>query len=227
MKAALKDTIDKIFEENLSCEIDPTRIKEGENLEENLGRLIMYFEKLISNILCTVPQCPVSMCSVFRHLQMEVKKKWPEEAHVSVRYTSVSGFLFLRFFAPAVLGPKLFGLKELHAGTVVNRTLTLLSKALQNLGNLGTSGVKEQWMSPLNGVVEKNIRGVRTYIDGVAAKWEEMEAAQRAESMRNLKAKSTADLLMGSPIIKEGWLNRRKQASKLVGSQYTKKYIKL
>lgn len=27
-----------------------------------------------------------------------------------VRYAVVSGFVFLRFFAPAILGPKLFGL---------------------------------------------------------------------------------------------------------------------
>jgi hypothetical protein len=27
-----------------------------------------------------------------------------------VQYSSVSGFLFLRFFVPAVLNPKLFGL---------------------------------------------------------------------------------------------------------------------
>jgi len=40
----------------------------------------------------------------------------------------VSAFLFLRFFAPAVLGPKLFGLQDNHAEKNVSRTLTILAK---------------------------------------------------------------------------------------------------
>lgn len=40
----------------------------------------------------------------------------------------MSGFLFLRFFAPAVLGPKLFGLQDNHAEKNVSRTLTILAK---------------------------------------------------------------------------------------------------
>ena len=44
------------------------------------------------------------------------------------KYTAVSGFLFLRFYAPAILGPKLFGLRENHADKNVSRTLTILAK---------------------------------------------------------------------------------------------------
>ena len=44
------------------------------------------------------------------------------------KYTAVSGFLFLRFYAPAILGPKLFGLRNNHADKNVSRTLTILAK---------------------------------------------------------------------------------------------------
>ena len=44
------------------------------------------------------------------------------------KYTAVSGFLFLRFYVPAILGPKLFGLRENHADKNVSRTLTILAK---------------------------------------------------------------------------------------------------
>jgi hypothetical protein len=39
-------------------------------------------------------------------------------AHTSdVRYTAVSGFIFLRFYAPAILSPHLFGLCRLQPST--------------------------------------------------------------------------------------------------------------
>lgn len=58
-----------------------------------------------------------------------------------VQYFAISGFLFLRFFAPAVLTPKLFGLQEQHAEPRTGRTLLLLAKVLKGTrtwwGDLG------------------------------------------------------------------------------------------
>jgi len=49
--------------------------------------------------------------SLFRHIQKTAHQKFgADETKSSVRYTTVSGFLFLRFFCPAVLTPKFFGL---------------------------------------------------------------------------------------------------------------------
>ena len=36
----------------------------------------------------------------------------PPEQHNIVQYTAVSGFVFLRFFAPAILNPRLFQLRS-------------------------------------------------------------------------------------------------------------------
>ena len=45
-----------------------------------------------------------------------------------INYQAISGFLFLRFLAPAILGPKLFSLRDHHADKIISRTLTLLAK---------------------------------------------------------------------------------------------------
>jgi hypothetical protein len=36
-----------------------------------------------------------------------------------VRYTAVSGFVFLRFFAPAILNPKLFQMRNEHPVSII------------------------------------------------------------------------------------------------------------
>uniref|UniRef100_A0A914V764 Ras-GAP domain-containing protein n=2 Tax=Plectus sambesii TaxID=2011161 RepID=A0A914V764_9BILA len=59
----------------------------------------------------------------------------------------------MRFFAAAIVNPKLFGLKRENADATVSRTLALVSKILQRLSNCVVSAqpltIKEQWMSEI------------------------------------------------------------------------------
>ncbi|CAG2068977.1 unnamed protein product, partial [Timema podura] len=85
-----------------------------------------------------------------------------------VRYSVISGFIFLRFFAPAILGPKLFDLTTEQIDSQTNRTLTLISKTIQSLGNLGSSRstqqtCKEEYMADVYRAfyTDTHIRAVR------------------------------------------------------------------
>ena len=55
---------------------------------------------------------------------------------------AVTGFIFLRFFVPAILSPKLFALREEHADQRTERTLKLTAKVTTvDLYNYSTHNV--------------------------------------------------------------------------------------
>lgn len=108
---------------------------------------------------------------MFERIRIEVSQKWPNNV---VRYTAISGFIFLRFFCPAILNPVLFGLvegiakKQSKPELIVSildhpdqrnnpaRTLTLIAKTMQNLANLVQLGDKEPWFKSMNDFILAN-----------------------------------------------------------------------
>jgi len=96
---------------------------------------------------------------------VKVKESFPPDKVAVTKYTVVSGFIFLRFFNPAILGPKLFYLMDIHPDVKVNRSLILLSKTLQNLANLAEFSGKEDFMLSMNEFVLYNMENLKTFID--------------------------------------------------------------
>lgn len=107
-----------------------------------------------------------SFCDVFYHIREKVTSKYPENEQA--KYVSVSGFIFLRFFCPAVLGPKLFSLWSNPMTRAQARTLTLIAKVLQNLANLVEFGYKEEYMRNMNPLILANLDRVKVFIDAVS-----------------------------------------------------------
>lgn len=94
-----------------------------------------------------------------------VTNRFPNDKNAP--YIAVNGFLFLRFFAPAVLGPKLFKLLEDYSDARNRRTFTLLAKTLQNLANLVEFGNKEEYMVKMNNLIHSNIPKMINYVDNL------------------------------------------------------------
>ena len=118
-------------------------------------------------ILETFSHCPAPLRLIFSHLSEEVAKKYPENENL--RYTAVSGYLFLRFFAAAILGPKLFGLTAEHPSQKNSRGLTLISKTVQQLANLLVFEEKEPYMGiALNDFMAKNRENMKAFLKKVA-----------------------------------------------------------
>uniref|UniRef100_A0A674DQ46 RAS p21 protein activator 2 n=1 Tax=Salmo trutta TaxID=8032 RepID=A0A674DQ46_SALTR len=136
LTVTLKPVLDEICESNKTCEIDPIKLKEGDNVEVNKENLQGYVQKVFSSITQSSSSCPPLMCDVFRSLRQLASKRFPDDPHV--QYSAVSSFVFLRFFAVAVLSPHTFQLRPHHPDLEVSRTLTLISKTIQTLGSWGS-----------------------------------------------------------------------------------------
>uniref|UniRef100_A0AAX7TLL0 RAS p21 protein activator 3 n=1 Tax=Astatotilapia calliptera TaxID=8154 RepID=A0AAX7TLL0_ASTCA len=122
LQVTLKPIIDEICTEHKPCEIDPVKLKESENLETNRENLRHYVDRIFNVITTSGVRCPTVMCDIFFSLRESAATRF--QVDQDVRYTAVSSFIFLRFFAPAILSPNLFHLRPHHPVSLMVNPLT-------------------------------------------------------------------------------------------------------
>uniref|UniRef100_A0A1I7WSF0 Ras-GAP domain-containing protein n=1 Tax=Heterorhabditis bacteriophora TaxID=37862 RepID=A0A1I7WSF0_HETBA len=66
---SLKPVIDKIYKERKCCEIDPSRLPQGESLEKNTANLLSYFSLLFSRVADSASRCPLPIKVVLADLR--------------------------------------------------------------------------------------------------------------------------------------------------------------
>ncbi|KAL1962980.1 hypothetical protein VTN77DRAFT_8826 [Rasamsonia byssochlamydoides] len=171
-KEYLEETIGErlrdVDESDPDCEVDPVRVQRSEDLERNWRNLITLTSLFWKSISSSASRCPAELRRIFRHVRACAEDRYGDFLR-SVTYSSVSGFLFLRFFCPAILNPKLFGLLKEHPRPRAQRTLTLIAKALQGLANMTTFGNKEPWMEPMNKFLITNRTAFKEFVDAICA----------------------------------------------------------
>ncbi|KAH0625437.1 hypothetical protein JD844_014954 [Phrynosoma platyrhinos] len=142
-------------------------LSEAQIQESSLEVLKVYLRDIMESIIGSMEKCPGAMRVTFKQLHKQVADRFPGPENQETKYIAISGFLFLRFFAPAILTPKLFNLRDQHADTQTSRTLLLLAKAVQSIGNLGLQlGYgKEHWMEPLHPFILASIERVKEFLD--------------------------------------------------------------
>jgi len=162
----LKRQIQNIYNLKESCEVDPSKIDKSEDIKKHWKKLLSYVNNFWEAIRQSLPKCPSKLREIFSFTKTVVSKTFKNEN--TVQYSSVSGFIFLRFFCPAILSPKLFGLAEQHPDPVTARTLTLIAKILQNLANLTEFASKEPHMKESNIFIKNHINEMKYFIDAIS-----------------------------------------------------------
>lgn len=109
LEETLSEKMRDIDESDPDCEVDPNRVKGSENLQRNWNNLIALTENVWRSIATSASRCPPELRIIMRRIRDCAEDRYGDFLR-TVAYSSVSGFLFLRFFCPAVLNPKLFGL---------------------------------------------------------------------------------------------------------------------
>ncbi|BFF99151.1 GTPase-activating protein [Drosophila madeirensis] len=222
----LRPVLSQIVAEKKPCEIDPSKVKDRSAVDTNLHNLKDYVERVFQAITKSADRCPKVLCQIFHDLRECAGKHFPSNREV--RYSVVSGFIFLRFFAPAILGPKLFDLTTERLDAQTNRTLTLISKTIQSLGNLVSSRssqqpCKEEYTGELykKFCTEKHVDAVKHFLEVIST------PSQTASSSGIHPAASAAPL---EPVLlKEGMMTKYPTSSKRwsVVRQSTQRYFRL
>jgi hypothetical protein len=168
LEEVLSERILEINTLNPDCEVDPSRLSQGEDVNKNWAQLMSLTTNVWISIADSANRCPPEIRQILKYIRAVAEDRYGDFLR-TVAYTSVSGFLFLRFFCPALLNPKLFGLLRDHPQPKAQRTLTLIAKSLQALANLSTFGQKEEWMEPMNKFLGGHRTAVKKYIDAICS----------------------------------------------------------
>ncbi|XP_044145768.1 ras GTPase-activating protein 2 isoform X2 [Bufo gargarizans] len=217
LKVTLKNVIDEICDSPKPCEIDPNRLREGDNIDNHKDNLRNYVDKVFSCIVKSSMSCPTLMCDLFSSLRHMAVRHFPNDRHV--QYSAVSSFVFLRFFAVAVVSPHIFHLRFHHPDTQTSRVLTLISKTIQTLGSVGslsknkTSSFKEPFMCDFYKMFEEE-----TYTADVKKFLEEISSTESKEPSG----------MSESVILKEGEMYKRAQGrTRMVKKSFNKRWFSL
>ncbi|XP_057171021.1 ras GTPase-activating protein 4 isoform X2 [Ursus arctos] len=224
LHGVLGPIIDRVFEEKKYVELDPSKVEvkdvgcsglhrpqtEAEVLEQSAQTLRSHLGALLSSLSRSVRACPAVVRATFRQLFRRVRERFPSAQHENVPFIAVTSFLCLRFFSPAIMAPKLFHLRERHADARTSRTLLLLAKAVQNVGNMDTpaSRAKEAWMEPLQPTVRQGVAQLKDFI----TKLVDIEEKEELDLQRALS--------LQAPPVKEGplFIHRTKGKGPLMSS---------
>ncbi len=109
LEETLSEKIRDIDESDPDCEVDPNRVQHQDILTRNWRNLMILTSDVWKAIYNSASRCPPELRMILRHIRSCADDRYGKFLR-TVTYSSVSGFLFLRFFCPAVLNPKLFGL---------------------------------------------------------------------------------------------------------------------
>ncbi|RKF63784.1 Inhibitory regulator protein BUD2/CLA2 [Golovinomyces cichoracearum] len=200
LEDVLLEKISKINLINPDCEVDPSRISNSQDVNKNWTQLYSLTKDIWASIASSAERCPPELRRILKYIRTVAEDRYGNFLR-TVAYTSVSGFLFLRFFCPALLNPKLFGLLRDNPQPKAQRTFTLIAKSLQALANHSNFGKKEAWMEPMNRFLTTHRKSMKQFIDSVCAISADQETSNLPASY------STPIIIFGrlSPTSREGF----------------------
>jgi len=140
--------------------------KRDKQLQKNLKNLKQYVDQILASIKdVTARFCPHHFRNIFDFIKIKIDSKFNDQL---ARHRAVGGFIFLRFFCPALISPKNYDLIDEQPDIDFARDLTLIAKVVQNIANfIEFSSLKEPFMEPINSFVTSHFDSMKQFLDEV------------------------------------------------------------
>ena len=174
--------LQKIYTDNLNLEMDSKKLskayKDNESsefidklLDHNYHKLCEYlneFWNAIYKSTMDLPQVVKTQLKFIRtNLELFTVHDISDDELNHLIVNCISSFLFLRFFIPIILNPKMFNIVRLSPNETQRRTLTLISKILLNLSTQTLFGIKDPYLNRFNDFIKSKQTEVYEYYDKV------------------------------------------------------------
>nr|KAJ3417828.1 Ras GTPase-activating protein 1 [Polyrhizophydium stewartii] len=178
LQATLTPLIRAVYENGEPCETDPMRVEgssssssaaaAADTLRKNTKRLLQFVNFFWECIQRSADMFPRKIAEVFAFIKDAVSRRFPNQRSrgEQIKYPAISGFLFLRFFCPAIISPHQFGLAAEAPAGHVPRTLTMIAKILQNLANM--TELKDVHLSEANVFIRSQKEAMKALLDRVS-----------------------------------------------------------
>ncbi|EGG22121.1 C2 domain-containing protein [Cavenderia fasciculata] len=161
----LKDTLQKhilnIIINNITFEVDPSKGVSDAEVEANFGIFLHHCQIFLDAITVSGLQFPDPLRFICNHIYNCVEAKFPLENN---NVKSVGGFIFLRFINPALFSPDSLKLIANPPNNETRRSLTLITKILQNISNQVIFSSKEKFLERSNSFISGKAEEVGNFL---------------------------------------------------------------
>eukprot|EP00735_Rhodelphis_limneticus_P000026 TRINITY_DN1004_c0_g1::TRINITY_DN1004_c0_g1_i1::g.29951::m.29951 TRINITY_DN1004_c0_g1::TRINITY_DN1004_c0_g1_i1::g.29951 ORF type:complete len:772 (+),score=265.22,sp/Q54K32/RGAA_DICDI/31.56/3e-98,RasGAP/PF00616.14/3.5e+03,RasGAP/PF00616.14/4.8e-45,RasGAP/PF00616.14/3.7e+03,RasGAP_C/PF03836.10/5.8e+03,RasGAP_C/PF03836.10/3.6e+02,RasGAP_C/PF03836.10/5.7e-12,IncA/PF04156.9/0.004,IncA/PF04156.9/2.1e+03,IncA/PF04156.9/66,Snapin_Pallidin/PF14712.1/1.5e+03,Snapin_Pallidin/PF14712.1/1.5e+03,Snapin_Palli len=133
-------------------------------IQGRIAQLHALGNDIFNRIVSCMDEMPYGLRWIGKQLRLMAKIKFPLANKYKIG-SLVGGFIYLRFFNPAIVSPESLNLLDSKPSPVMRRNLILIAKLLQNLSNGVQFGGKEDYMAPLNRFIVENKDKLQDYFD--------------------------------------------------------------
>jgi len=163
LQQTLCTIVENIVIKKLPCGLK----KDGESEDQwqiKFNNLVNYIQLISSAILNSAPYFPVQLQQVFYVLRKKVLEKFGKEASIN----AVNGFLFLRFFVPAIKSPQDCGIIEnIEIADNEIKLLGILANFIQKMANNLPFRENDE-LFPLNKYMEESKKSMEEFMEAVS-----------------------------------------------------------
>uniref|UniRef100_A0A6B2L299 Ras-GAP domain-containing protein n=1 Tax=Arcella intermedia TaxID=1963864 RepID=A0A6B2L299_9EUKA len=172
----------KLVDSTASCEVRERCLHDNSTIEENFNNLKHIYEATTTAIFNSASQCPTQLKKIFFFLRKNTEEYFKDK---SAGINAVTGFVFLRFFVPAVMAPKMFGLLTSYSSPHSETSFRLLATLLQKLANRQHFDTKDSHLDRFNEFLERDQKRLINFIKEIC-NYQENEP-QRTEESPNIQ----------------------------------------